>query len=1102
MKKRLSGFSKTATAAQILGMGLLLLISCNNVLISPREGSPAGSGETGTVLISFGNGVEGARTLLPSGVSFQRYDLTIEPVYPSAGSVAHETISSGSSATIALAPGAWTIHVDAYTDTGGSNKAAEGDSEPFTVSANQTTPVTITLAALTGAGDGTLSVAISDKTSSVISGGSLRIYTGMDFTDPVAFNNEGWDNYTLSFSSTEVDMDISLPVGQYRVAAVIYNNKDQRAYINEVAYIYSNLTTELVREVAAADFTDVTVINGTVRYQENGVDQSRYGLYISTDPEGNGNYLYSTYIASPGAQSYTLYVPQPDKNVTLYFSIYPENGLWFYAGDSLTLTANQASATKDISMNRSSITLSGSIGAVTVNGNAPDSVDVYARAADRDYWGSVSGNTWEIPGIPDDFTGTLTIGVDALYDGRWYQKDTNVTWTSGSSSPTTGISLGDVAFNFITLSGSIGTVTVNGSAASFVSVYARTSDHNSYGGPVSGNTWEISDIPGDFTGTLTIGVYAEHNGTGYSKDITTWTSGPSSPTTDISLGDVAFNSIALSGSIGAVTVNGSAQDSVSVYAHTSDNNNYYWGSVSGNTWEITNIPYDFTGTLIISVRVEDNGIWREKDVATWTSGPSSPTTGISLGDVAFNFIILSGSIGAVTVNGNVQDSVDVYAHTSNYSYHYRGSVSGATWEISGIPNDFTGTLIIAVEVEYNGTWREKDVATWTPGQSTTINLGPISFITLSGSIGTVTVSGSAPDYINVYARTANRDNYWGSVRGNAWEIVIPGDFTGTLTIGVEAGYNGDWHQKDTNVTWTSASSPTTGISLGNVAFNFITLSGSIGAVTVSGSAPDYINVYARTARDNYWGSVNGNTWEITNIPGDFTGTLTIAVGVEYNGAWGEKDLATWTSGDSTTINLGPISFITLSGSIGTVTVNGSSPEAINVYAHVADRNYWGSLSGNAWEIIIPGDFTGTLAIGVELEYNGTWHQKDTTVTWTSGPSSPTTGINLGNVSISLSPIGGTIINAPSSGTMYGVYVLNLSQPPVTFSEVSSQTPLGNADIDDGKFSGYVTSGVASGYLLVVGFGISNPVYYITPSAVTLGTSMSLNMATMTLLVDD
>jgi hypothetical protein len=647
MKKRLSVVSKTAAAVSVLGIGLLLLISCNNIFAPPHEVNVSGNGKTGTALVSFGNGVEGARTLFPSDATFALYKLTVSPANSNpASTVTPPDISSGSFAAVELTTGDWKIHVDAYTDAGGTNKAAEGDSAVFTVSTNTTTPVSVVLAAVSDAGTGILSVAITGE-GGLINSGSFSIYNGTDFNNQLTFYNGSSYVTSMNIGSGGLTLNIPLPAGQYRVLAEIRNNDYHKAYINEVAYIYSNLTTDLDRVMTATDFTDMTTISGTVQYMENGVDQGGYGLSVYMNPEGHNDYFNLSNgigISSPGNQPYEFRIPRPDKPLTLYFFISKYGQQWPVS--SITLAAEQVSATKDISLNRSTITLSGTV-AVTVGGSTPDYINVRASAyveGEGTYSYPVSGSSWSISGLPSNFSGTVHFEIDVPYGGHFgYFTKIDYPWTSGS--PTTDINLGNIDFTpNIVLSGTIGTVTMNGNTAYYVDIYARTSDDIYHAGYVESGNWELH-IPGDFSGTLTIEVRG-WDGEEYrdQRDITTWTSG--SATTGIDLGNISFTSITLSGTLGTLTVNDNTPTSVEIYAKTSDDYTSFTGSLDSGNWQIPNIPSDFSGTLTIVVQASYNWDQYQKDVYTWTSG--SPIVGINLGNISFT----SPISGTVTTNGS------------------------------------------------------------------------------------------------------------------------------------------------------------------------------------------------------------------------------------------------------------------------------------------------------------------------------------------------------------------------------------------------------------------------------------------------------------------
>jgi hypothetical protein len=800
MKKRLSVVSKAAAAAQVLGISLLLMISCANILAPPREA--AGNGEIGTALISFGNGVEGARTLLPTGVTFERYDLTIEAVFPNIAATEYATISSGSSATVELAIGDWTIHVDAYTDAEGQNKAAEGDSEAFTVSSNATTPVNVTLKAVSGPDNGTLSVDITGE-DGVIGYGWLYIYEGTEFIDPVYFDNGSYSNTYADFPSSGLTLDIPLPSGQYRIFVEIRNNEGHRAFINEVAYIYSNLTTPLDRVMEAGDFVDTATISGTVQYVENGVDQNNYTFAVFANSEGTGDYLDSVFIYSIGEELYTLHIPRPDKTVTLYFFINKDTN-WFFA-DSFTFTAGQASVTKNISVNRSAITLGGSV-AVTVNGNEPSYVGVYAysEGGGSPIWATVSDGTWTISGIPDDFSGTLKLRIYAAQDEQSYEADTG-SWTPGEATDNIPLTA-----SFITVSGSF-TATENSIPISNVYVYINAYRESVPGSGkyeyLEGNSnynWNGTTCYWTFgTVGLSLEVQVQINidigGNMATETVTVGTVDVTIPPTTY-----AFTSITLSGTIGTVTINGQTPDYVSVYARTSDND-YYWSSVydDGN-WEIP-LPDGFLGTVVIMVQAGYEGRGQEKNVYTQTVSGSS-VTGINLGNVDIISIILSGAIGTVTVNGKAPDYVYIYARTPD-NHVYTGFVENSRWQIS-LPGDVS-EVTIAIRTDYQEGQYGKDVAAWKPGDSTTIDLGDIMF-TLTPIGGTVTTDGSTPlgsGYLVILSQSVSSPEEVTEemLLGNA--EIVGGDFLGYVNSGVTSGYVAVY-EPNTGDYWIASSSAT------------------------------------------------------------------------------------------------------------------------------------------------------------------------------------------------------------------------------------------------------------------------------------------------------
>jgi hypothetical protein len=192
-------------------------------------------------------------------------------------------------------------------------------------------------------------------------------------------------------------------------------------------------------------------------------------------------------------------------------------------------------------------------------------------------------------------------------------------------------------------------------------------------------------------------------------------------------------------------------------------------------------------------------------------------------------------------------------------------------------------------------------------------------------------------------------------------------------------------------------------------------------------------------------------------------------------------------------------FSSITGTIGSVTVNGQAPDSVSVYARAENGAYHaGSVSGTSWQI--KGiDFSGTFAIGVRVEVEPGVYLHHDLATWTSGTS--TSIAPLGDVSITSTSIGGTVTTNGTTALDQGALGV-FSQSGTTLEDFYSQTLLGSAEITGGSFSGYVTNSSASGYVVIMVFGAQDPTYYVTSSAVPLNTSMNLNIAAMLQLGDD
>jgi hypothetical protein len=357
---------------------------------------------------------------------------------------------------------------------------------------------------------------------------------------------------------------------------------------------------------------------------------------------------------------------------------------------------------------------------------------------------------------------------------------------------------------------------------------------------------------------------------------------------------IALNLITLSGTITA-TADGEALSYVYISARNEGNE---IGSISvdpyseGESWSmiVPTLSEETTVTFTVNLYTSYNYIGQVSNLSP-TPVHNSAVPGISL-NAAYSTVILSGTIGEVTVNGEpYSGSIEIEARNQNGNYlgytYASPSSEGGEWSISLSPTNYylasTTSISFRVSANVGGSYQSQDIPDATKpytGESISgIALGNVNFanITLSGTIGTVTVNGeSYSDYIQIEARNQN-GNYLGSTsqvsESGTWSISIPSTNTAlalttsiSFSVGVEAG-NSYLYQDIPEVTPYTGES-ISGIALGNVNFASITLSGTIGAVTVDGNTPSYFRIQAETQNGRTLGStsnyyIQDGEWFIT-----------------------------------------------------------------------------------------------------------------------------------------------------------------------------------------------------------------------------------------------
>jgi hypothetical protein len=253
----------------VLGFTLLALSLVNTGCSSPLSQDPQTGGNVTVNIAGLSSSLSSSvRTVVPELPDGVKYHVAV-----SGTSIAVE-VTSGTSVSLNLATGAWTIIATAYTGTWGSEQVelASG-SAGVTVSGDETDPipVTITLAALdegpgtlelTISGDGFASgskISIHDESDQVISGLLDSEASPLDFTDGVA-----------TISEAVSAQSYSLPKGRYTVDIVLVDSSGDEATYHQTVEIWSNLTTTVA-------------FNATGKYVDpNAIEASNGGIFYGS----------------------------------------------------------------------------------------------------------------------------------------------------------------------------------------------------------------------------------------------------------------------------------------------------------------------------------------------------------------------------------------------------------------------------------------------------------------------------------------------------------------------------------------------------------------------------------------------------------------------------------------------------------------------------------------------------------------------------------------------------------------------------------------------------------------------------------------------------
>jgi hypothetical protein len=407
-------FNKTMVVSLLLGYAFVLAGCFNPLTSSDGQGDTAKGQLTVTVK---GDGVGGARTLLPASMSY-----TLSFTGPAGEPHSPVMLSNGETSTVItdLAPGYWTINAIGYD---GMGFAAANGSAGVTVTEEPTT-VSIPLRALLGGGNGSFSYSVNFPSDRGISEASLGI-------SPLNGNEESY-KYVNLLEPNKKAGSFSLPPGYY-LMTIQLRNAYQTAGRTEIVHIYSNMETRTPHyEFTADDFTDTITLGGTINATING--SKPQGVYIYAWETTTGNqvgytYLYSGDFSAAGRATWSIPILPfaQATNVTFSVEVYDGNN-WFYKDNiENTTVGNMDILTILLTVPISTITLAGTIN-VTVNSRVPQEVYIYARETttgnqvgytylDSEDFSAAGQATWSIPIEPFAQATNVTFDVVGYDDG-------------------------------------------------------------------------------------------------------------------------------------------------------------------------------------------------------------------------------------------------------------------------------------------------------------------------------------------------------------------------------------------------------------------------------------------------------------------------------------------------------------------------------------------------------------------------------------------------------------------------------------------------------------------------------------------------------------
>jgi hypothetical protein len=249
-------------------MAAVLLISCGIPLIELQSTKNPTKGMV-TVLITDGN--TGARTLIPTDITFSRYTVS----FTQEGKEPVELSSADEITTAELESGPWEITVKGYVTRQGKDYLAAQGSAPVTVTAGQAINAPVTITANQAGEEGIfsydirLALDVESLDKALLTLESLDVGSG--YKEKINLKDDGAERG-------------SFPVKPgFYLLKVQLENAWQAAGKTEVVHIYTNMETKAEYTFKSSDFTKTVPLGGTAELITHGEDQEKATLFIYSD---------------------------------------------------------------------------------------------------------------------------------------------------------------------------------------------------------------------------------------------------------------------------------------------------------------------------------------------------------------------------------------------------------------------------------------------------------------------------------------------------------------------------------------------------------------------------------------------------------------------------------------------------------------------------------------------------------------------------------------------------------------------------------------------------------------------------------------------------